>query len=220
MISLESVWPAKPVREFESRSLRRMSEFKANKAKASSSNLALSAFADGVSITFQLLLSTKLRNPTPLFPHFNNLYLIEVANRHRLTTSETNQYFMNLNLWLQFRRDGVYPGLDAGVGLVILVDVVEGQTNELAVNHSLGVVESVAVSLNGTDEFGSTVLDAVVEFAYSAYEGVAVRRAVTTAEAARKYGMSKSNICVIVKTNNITKVKVGVQNLSRRNWTE
>ena len=71
-----------------------MSEFKANKAKASSSNLALSAFAYGVSITFQLLLSTKLRNPTPLFPHFNNLYLIEVANRHRLTTSETNQYFM------------------------------------------------------------------------------------------------------------------------------
>jgi len=84
--------------EFESRSLRRMSEFKANKAKASSSNLALSAFADGVSITFQLLLSTKLRNPTPHFPHFNNLYLIEVANRHRLTTSGTNQYFMNLNL--------------------------------------------------------------------------------------------------------------------------
>ena len=25
--------------------------------------------------------------------------------------------------------------------------------------------------------------------------------------------MTKSNICVIVKTNNITKVKVGVQNL-------
>ena len=35
----------------------------------------------------------------------------------------------------------------------------------------------------------------------------------TTAEAARKYGMTKSNICVIVKTNNLTKVKVGVQNL-------
>ena len=35
----------------------------------------------------------------------------------------------------------------------------------------------------------------------------------TTAEAAEKYGMAKSNICVIVKTNNITKVKVGVQNL-------
>ena len=35
----------------------------------------------------------------------------------------------------------------------------------------------------------------------------------TTAEAAEKYGMTKSNICVIVKTNNITKVKVGVQNL-------
>ena len=35
----------------------------------------------------------------------------------------------------------------------------------------------------------------------------------TTAEAARKYGMTKSNSCVIVKTNNLTKVKVGVQNL-------
>ena len=35
----------------------------------------------------------------------------------------------------------------------------------------------------------------------------------TTAEAARKYGITKSNICVIVKTNNLTKVKVGVQNL-------
>ena len=35
----------------------------------------------------------------------------------------------------------------------------------------------------------------------------------TTAEAAEKYGLTKSNICVIVKTNNITKVKVGVQNL-------
>ena len=35
----------------------------------------------------------------------------------------------------------------------------------------------------------------------------------TTAEAAEKYGMTKSNICVIVKTNNLTKVKVGVQSL-------
>ena len=35
----------------------------------------------------------------------------------------------------------------------------------------------------------------------------------TTAEAAEKYGMTKSNICVIVKTNNLTKVKLGVQNL-------
>ena len=35
----------------------------------------------------------------------------------------------------------------------------------------------------------------------------------TTAESAEKYGMTKSNICVIVKTNNLTKVKVGVQNL-------
>ena len=35
----------------------------------------------------------------------------------------------------------------------------------------------------------------------------------TTAEAAKKYGMTKSNICIIVKTNNLTKVKVGVQNL-------
>ena len=35
----------------------------------------------------------------------------------------------------------------------------------------------------------------------------------TTAEAAGKYGLTKSNICAIVKTNNLTKVKVGVQNL-------
>jgi len=35
----------------------------------------------------------------------------------------------------------------------------------------------------------------------------------TTAEAAEKFGLTKSNICVIVKTNNLTKVKVGVQNL-------
>ena len=34
----------------------------------------------------------------------------------------------------------------------------------------------------------------------------------TTAEAAEKFGMTKSNICIIVKTNNLTKVKVGVQN--------
>ena len=35
----------------------------------------------------------------------------------------------------------------------------------------------------------------------------------TTTEAAKKYGMTKSNICIIVKANNLTKVKVGVQNL-------
>ena len=35
----------------------------------------------------------------------------------------------------------------------------------------------------------------------------------TTAEAAEKYGLTKSNICIIVKTNNLTKVKVGVHNL-------
>ena len=35
----------------------------------------------------------------------------------------------------------------------------------------------------------------------------------TTAEAAEKYGMTKANIGVIVKKNNLTKVKVGVQNL-------
>lgn len=35
----------------------------------------------------------------------------------------------------------------------------------------------------------------------------------TTAEAAEKYGMTKSNICVIIKKEKITKVKVGVQNL-------
>ena len=34
----------------------------------------------------------------------------------------------------------------------------------------------------------------------------------TTTEAAEKYGMTKSNICIIVKTNNLTKVKAGVQN--------
>ena len=35
----------------------------------------------------------------------------------------------------------------------------------------------------------------------------------TTAEAAEKYGLTKSNICVIVKKNKLTKVQVGVQNL-------
>ena len=35
----------------------------------------------------------------------------------------------------------------------------------------------------------------------------------TTVEAAKKYGMTKSNICVIIKKEKITKVKVGVQNL-------
>ena len=35
----------------------------------------------------------------------------------------------------------------------------------------------------------------------------------TTAEAAEKYGMTKSYFCIIVMTNNLTKVKVGVQNL-------
>ena len=35
----------------------------------------------------------------------------------------------------------------------------------------------------------------------------------TTAEAAEKYGLTKSNICVIVMKNKLTKVKVGVQNL-------
>ena len=35
----------------------------------------------------------------------------------------------------------------------------------------------------------------------------------TTAEAAEKYGLTKSNICVIVMKNNLTKVKFGVQNL-------
>ena len=35
----------------------------------------------------------------------------------------------------------------------------------------------------------------------------------TTAEAAEKYGMTRSNICVIIKKGKITKIKVGVQNL-------
>ena len=35
----------------------------------------------------------------------------------------------------------------------------------------------------------------------------------TTTEAAEKYGLTKSNICVIVRTNHLTKVKVGVHNL-------
>ena len=35
----------------------------------------------------------------------------------------------------------------------------------------------------------------------------------TTTEAAEKYGMTKSNISAIVRTNNLTKVKVGIQNL-------
>jgi len=35
----------------------------------------------------------------------------------------------------------------------------------------------------------------------------------TTAEAAEKYGMTKANIGVIAKAHNITKMKVGVQNL-------
>ena len=35
----------------------------------------------------------------------------------------------------------------------------------------------------------------------------------TTNEAAEKYGMTKSNICAIVRTNNLTKVKVGKHNL-------
>lgn len=35
----------------------------------------------------------------------------------------------------------------------------------------------------------------------------------TTAEAAEKYGMTKSNICIIVKKEHLTKVKVGVRNL-------
>ena len=35
----------------------------------------------------------------------------------------------------------------------------------------------------------------------------------TTAEAAENYGMTKSNICAIVRTNSLTKVKVGKHNL-------
>ena len=35
----------------------------------------------------------------------------------------------------------------------------------------------------------------------------------TTTEAAEKYGMTKSNISAIVRINNLTKVKVGIQNL-------
>jgi excisionase family DNA binding protein len=35
----------------------------------------------------------------------------------------------------------------------------------------------------------------------------------TTTEAAEKYGMTKSNISAIVRTNNLTKVKVGINNL-------
>ena len=40
-----------------------------------------------------------------------------------------------------------------------------------------------------------------------------VKYAYKLREEAEKYGMTKSNICVIVKTNNLTKVKVGVRNL-------
>ena len=35
----------------------------------------------------------------------------------------------------------------------------------------------------------------------------------TTAEAAEKYGMTRSNICAIIKKENLTKMRVGVQNL-------
>ena len=71
--------------------------------------------------------------------------------------------------------DGSEPALNAGIGLVVLIDVVKRQTDELAVDNSLGVVEGVTVGFDRTDKVGSTLLDAVVEFAHSANEGVTVR---------------------------------------------
>lgn len=78
--------------------------------------------------------------------------------------------------------DGGEPSLNTGVGLVVLVDIVEGQADELAIDDCFGVIEGVAVSLDGTDEFGTAILDTIVKFAYAAYKGVTVRRAVATAE--------------------------------------
>ena len=71
--------------------------------------------------------------------------------------------------------DGGDPGLDAGVGLVILIDVIKGQADKLAVNYSLGIIKGVTVGLYATDELGTAILDTVVEFAHAAYESIAIR---------------------------------------------
>ena len=83
---------------------------------------------------------------------------------------------------LQAGRDGCHPGVDAGISLVVLVDVVEGKADELTIDNGFRAVEGVAVGIYAADECGTAVLDAVVEFTHTANEGVAVRRAVAAAE--------------------------------------
>ena len=88
--------------------------------------------------------------------------------------SEKFLYESHSFLCLQAGRDGCNPSLDAGVGLVVLVDVVEGQADKLAVNHGLGIIEGVVVGFYAANELSAAILNTIIQFAYAAYEGIAI----------------------------------------------
>src|SRR5574344_1073091 len=79
-------------------------------------------------------------------------------------------------------RYGCHPGINAPVGLVVLVDVVQWQADKLAVNHCFGIVVSIAIGGNAPDKSCAAILDAVVQFADTSNKGVAIGFRVATSK--------------------------------------
>jgi hypothetical protein len=52
-----------------------------------------------------------------------------------------------------------YPCVDTPIRLVILIDIIQRKTDELAINDSIRVTEVITVGRDRTDEFRSAVLD-------------------------------------------------------------
>lgn len=75
-----------------------------------------------------------------------------------------------------------HPCVDALVGLVVFVHLVERQTYKLSVNHRFRLVERIAVGRHATDNAGTYILCHIVQFCHSAYESVGVRLRVAAAE--------------------------------------
>lgn len=84
--------------------------------------------------------------------------------------------------WLQTGLYLSHPCVDALVGLVVFVHLVERQTYKLSVNHRFRIVERIAVGRHATDNVGTCILCRIVYLRHSAYEGVGVRLGVAASE--------------------------------------
>ena len=72
-----------------------------------------------------------------IFLVIKNNFSINVVGLPNQTLDTLYTYTLKAQMLLQFRVDGREPVFDSRVSLVVLVDIVEGQTYELAVDDGL-----------------------------------------------------------------------------------